>query len=122
MMVNKMPTLNEARDKIIELAKQFGWGISKDHVATKIFYAMIELGEAGDAWKHRGDREWLKQELHLSTEQDLTSHVAEELIDAIFYCLNGIYCLDSQIDIDREFNKKWDKNLQRGRTYIDDHE
>ncbi len=117
-----MPTLNEARDKIIDLAKQFGWGISKDHLATKIFYAMIELGEAGDAWKHRGDQEWLKRELHLSTEQDLTSHVAEELIDAIFYCLNGLYCLDPQIDIDHEFNKKWVKNLQRGRTYIDDHE
>jgi NTP pyrophosphatase (non-canonical NTP hydrolase) len=117
-----MPTLNEARNKILDLAKQFGWGISKDHLATKIFYAMIELGEAGDAWKHRGDREWLQRELNLATEQDLTRHVAEELIDAIFYCLNGLHCLDPQIDIDHEFNKKWEKNRQRGRTYIDDHE
>jgi NTP pyrophosphatase (non-canonical NTP hydrolase) len=121
-MVSSMPTLNEARDRIIDLAKQFGWGISKTHLATKIFYAMIELGEAGDAWKHRGDEDWLKRELHLSTEQELTNHIVEELIDTIFYCLNGLYCLDPNIDIDYEFDKKWKNNLKRGRTYIDDHE
>lgn len=115
-----MPTLNQAKEKIIKLAKKFGWGISRAHVATKIYYAMIELGEAGDAWKHRNDKEWLKQELNISTEKELNMHMVEELIDAIFYCLNGIYCLDPNIDVDQEFERKWRINLERKRTYIND--
>jgi len=117
-----MPSLNEAKEKVIELAKRFGWGISREHVATKILYAVIELGEAGDAWKHRGDTAWLKRKLDIATEEELTQHVAEELVDAIFYCLNGIYCLDPHIDVDAEFERKWRINLARGRTYQDDHE
>lgn len=115
-----MSTLNEAKDKVIELAKRFGWGISREHVATKIFYAIIELGEAGDAWKHRDDEGWLKQELNIVTEEELTEHVAEELIDTIFYCLNGLYCLDPALDVDKAFDRKWRINLERGRTYVDD--
>lgn len=117
-----MPILNEAKERVIELARKFGWGTSREHVATKIYYAMIELGEAGDAWKHRDDEEWLRRELNIHTEEELTKHVAEELTDAIFYCLNGIYCLDPNIDVDREFDRKWRTNLERGRTYIDDQE
>jgi len=117
-----MSTLNEAKCKVIELAKRFGWGISREHVATKIFYAIIELGEAGDAWKHREDKEWLKQELNVVTEEELTEHVAEELIDTIFYCLNGLYCLDPALDVDKVFDRKWKINLERGRTYVDDRE
>ena len=117
-----MPTLEEAKVKVINLAKKFGWGTQKEHVATKIYYAMIELGEAGDAWKHRGDKDWLKRELEITSEEELTRHITEELIDTIFYCLNGIYCLDPAINVDQEFEKKWKINLARGRTYIDDNE
>lgn len=117
-----MPMLDEAKVKVIELAKKFGWGTSREHVSTKIYYAMLELGEAGDAWKHRDDKEWLKQELNIHTEDELTKHVTEELIDAIFYCLNGIYCLDPNTDVDQEFDRKWRINLERGRTYTDDQE
>jgi NTP pyrophosphatase (non-canonical NTP hydrolase) len=120
--VDEMPTLNEAKDKVIDLAKRFGWGISREHVGTKIFYAIIELGEAGDAWKHRGDKEWLKRELNVSTDEELTTHVAEEFIDTIFYCLNGLYCLDPALDVDEAFDRKWQINLARGRTYVDDYE
>lgn len=115
-----MPSLNEAKNKIIELANKFGWGRSREHVATKIYYAMIELGEAGDAWKHRDDPEWLKQKLNINNDAELTKHVAEELIDAIFYCLNGVYCLDPNINVDQEFDRKWNINLNRGRIYMDD--
>ena len=117
-----MPTLDDAKAMVIELAKRFGWGISEEHVATKIFYAVIELGEAGNAWKHRGDKEWLERELSVSSMKDLRRHVAEELIDAIFYCLNGIYCLDPSINVDEEFERKWRINYKRGRRYIDDRE
>ena len=117
-----MPTLEEAKANVIELAKKFGWGTKKEHVATKIYYAMIELGEAGDAWKHRGDKEWLKRELNVTSEEELAKHITEEFIDTIFYCLNGIYCLNPNIDVDQEFEKKRKINLQRGRTYIDDNE
>ena len=117
-----MPTLNDAKDQVIALAKQFGWGISREHVATKIYYAIIELAEAGDAWKHRGDPAWLERELHVSTDRELMDHVAEELIDTIFYCLNGLYCLDPALDVDAAFTRKWQINRERGRTYVDDHE
>ncbi len=117
-----MTTLNEAKKMVIDLARKFGWGTKSEHVATKIYYAMIELGEAGNAWKHRSDKEWLKRELNIRTEENLKRHITEEFIDTIFYCLNGIYCLDPNIDVDQEFDKKWKINLERGRTYIDDHE
>jgi NTP pyrophosphatase (non-canonical NTP hydrolase) len=117
-----MPTLEEAKTNVIDLAKKFGWGTKKEHVATKIYYAMIELGEAGDAWKHRGDKKWLKRELNVTSEEELAKHITEEFIDTIFYCLNGIYCLNPNIDVDQEFEKKRKINLQRGRTYIDDNE
>jgi NTP pyrophosphatase (non-canonical NTP hydrolase) len=117
-----MPTLNEAKDQVIALAKQFGWGISREHVGTKIYYAILELAEAGNAWKHRGDADWLRRELRVSADQELTDHVAEELIDTIFYCLNGLYCLDPALDVDAAFTRKWRINLERGRTYLDDHD
>lgn len=117
-----MPTLDEAKDKVVELANMFGWGVSRRHVATKIYYAMIELAEAGDVWKHRGDKRWLMREMSISSEEELARHVIEELIDTIFYCLNGIYCLNPDTDVDSEFERKWRVNLERGRTYVDDHE
>ncbi len=80
------------------------------------------IGDARHADDTKSDKEWLKRELNIRTEENLKRHITEEFIDTIFYCLNGIYCLNPNIDVDQEFEKKWKINLQRGRTYIDDNE
>ena len=110
-----MPTLDEAKDLIWKLGKEKGWG---EELGTKIYYAMIELGEAGDIWKHRDDEEYLTS-IGLSLE-DVTPAIMEELIDALFYILHGMMCLDPGVSADEAFLMKLDKNYKRNRVYADD--
>lgn len=108
-----MPTLNEYKKMHMEQATRKGWG--RD-VATKIYYAMIELGEAGDAWKHRGDEDYLVN----AGIDDMKLHMKMEFIDTILYCINGLYCLDEYVDIDRLMVDKMKVNEERERIYVDD--
>jgi len=105
---------------IAHLARRLNWGNSRRHVATKIFYAIIELAEAGDVWKHRGDAKWLKEHYGIKSKKQLNAYMHEELIDAIFYCLHAIHCLNPSLDPDAEFIRKWNINAARKRHYIDD--
>lgn len=98
-----------------ELAERKGWGSDP---ATKIYYAMIELGEAGDVWKHREDVEYLA-ELGLMKGQ-VPYATARELIDALFYCLHGLLCIDPEISADGLFMAKLQVNEGRKRIYVDD--
>ena len=109
-----MPTLNEFKLLHMALAIEKGWG---KNVATKIYYGMIELGEAGDAWKHRADREYLMEYGVL----DLQSHMIEELIDTIMYCVNAADLIDPEIDLDKALMDKFRINQKRNRIYVDDH-
>lgn len=111
----KMVTLNEGIKRIQTLGDIKGWG---NDVATKIYYAIIELAEAGDAWKHRDDEGYLKNELGITKEQ-LPEHMAEEFIDAILYCLHGFHCIGFY-DADYMFDCKMEKNKKRNRVYTDD--
>lgn len=110
-----MPTLDECMEMVWKLGKEKKWGTD---VATKIYYAMIELGEAGDIWKHRGDTEYLKQ-LGLD-ESMINGAIAEELIDTIYYCLHAMRCLSEFISPDEIFLNKHRKNKKRKRVYLDD--
>lgn len=109
-----MVTLNEGLRQIAKLADEKGWG---EDVATKIYYGMIELGEAGDIWKHRGDFFYL-QKIGLTLEQ-VNDAVAEELIDTILYCLHGLHCIEFY-DPDWLFDHKMEINKERNRIYNDD--
>lgn len=109
-----MVTLNEGLRKISELAERKKWG---QDIATKIYYAMIELGEAGDIWKHRGDFFYL-QKIGLTPAQ-VNDAVAEELIDTILYCLHGLHCIGFY-DPDWLFDYKMEINEKRDRIYNDD--
>ncbi len=112
-----MPTLDEAKKLISDLAEKKGWGSDP---ATKIYYAMIELGEAGDLWKHRTDHDYL---LSLGlTSKEVAFAVAMELIDAIFYCLHGILSIDPDMSADGLFMAKLEVNKKRHRVYVDDKE
>jgi len=103
---------------IAELAEEKGWGCD---VSTKIYYAMIELGEAGDIWKHREDKEYLKN-LKIPNVYGTVFElaVAEELIDTIFYCLHALYCLNPSLNVDQLFEYKFNVNTKRNRFYADD--
>jgi len=113
-----MPTLSECKKMIAILAMQKGWGWD---VGTKIFYAMIELGEAGNLWKHREDKEYLTElGIDISCGTKLEELIAEELIDAIYYCLHALHCLNPKINPDDIFIRKYEKNIKRNRIYVDD--
>ena len=111
-----MPTLNEGIKLIRGLADEKGWD---NDIATKIYYGMIELGEAGDTWKHRGDPDYLKEKLGI-TPEEVPSAVAEELIDTILYCLHGFSCIGIH-NADELFEIKMGINKLRNRIYLDDH-
>ena len=109
-----MVTLNEGIKRMAYLAEEKGWG---NDIATKIYYGMIELGEAGDIWKHRDDEEYLA-EIGL-TKEEVPDAVAMELMDAIKYCLHGFSCVGFW-DADYLFEKKMKVNRERKRIYTDD--
>ena len=110
-----LPTFNEAMAKIAKLGDKKGWG---KEIGTKIYYGMIELAEGGDAWKHRGDPEYLKNELGITIDE-LPEYIGEELIDTMFYCLHAFYCL-GLTDADAMFEYKLNKNIKRNRIYVGD--
>ena len=111
-----MPTLDECKELIWQLGEEKGWG---KEVATKIYYGMIELGEAGDLWKHREDWDYLKS-IGIEDEADLENHMAMEFIDTIFYCLHALRCLNPYLSVDEIFLSKFDINVRRNRVYADD--
>ena len=109
-----MPTLDEAKKLVSELAERKEWGTDP---ATKIYHAMIELGEAGDLWKHRNDHTYL---LSLGlTSEEVPFAVAMELVDAIFHCLHGMLCIDPDMSADALFMSKLKVDRDRERTYED---
>lgn len=110
-----MPTLNDGIKQMKKIGDIKGWG---EDVATKIYYGMIELAEAGDAWKHRDDPNYLLQELGI-TRDELELYMAEEFIDTIKYCLHGLHCIGIS-EADEMFDYKMEKNLARNRIYADD--
>ena len=129
-----MTSFREAMLSIKKLGEKFGWGRDP---STKIYYAMIELAEAGDAWKHRGDLKWMKSQpwfkqpeiIHskgssfgVTTNIDygLGDHMLEELMDAIFYCLDAMSCINPYKNPDDIFELVWEKNNSRNRVYVDD--
>ena len=111
-----MPSLETCKNLIKEISEVKGWG---NDPSTKIFYAMIELGEAGDVWKHRGDEGYLEG-IGIHNEQEFNDFICEELIDTLFYVLDCFSCIDSKINPDDCFNKKLSKNWKRDRVYLDD--
>jgi len=115
-----MPNLDECKHLISQLAEQLGWGNNINHFQTKLWYAVIELCEAGNLWKHRGNPEHLAVYYGIENEEQFKKKLTEEVIDAIFYCLHALHCLDPTINPDAEFNRKFRINLNRRRAYIDD--
>ena len=111
-----MPTLNDGINIIKALGDEKGWD---NDIATKIYYGMIELAEAGDTWKHRGDPDYLKEKLGI-TPEEVPGAVAEELIDTILYCLHGFSCIGIY-NADELFDIKMGINKLRNRIYLDDH-
>jgi len=117
-----MPTLSGCKQLIDRLAINLGWGRTIKHFDTKLWYAVIELGEAGDLWKHREDAKYLREEHHIETYEQLEKALSQEIIDVIFYCLHALQCLNPNINPDAEFMDKWRINAKRKRIYIDDAE
>lgn len=109
-----MPTLNEGIREIGTLAYLKGWGRDP---STKIYYGMIEFAEAGDLWKHREDKKWLKEKG--IDPNKVIDKIAEELIDVILYAMDCFNCIGF-LDADSMFDYKMRKNALRNRIYADD--
>jgi NTP pyrophosphatase (non-canonical NTP hydrolase) len=100
-MPASLPTLEEAKKKVEELVVAKGFGNTPEEIANKLLFAFIELGEAGDSWKKGRP----------------TDETIEELIDVIFYVLDASRLIAPEADLDRVFEKKWAKNMNRGFQY-----
>jgi NTP pyrophosphatase (non-canonical NTP hydrolase) len=96
-----VPSLEEARRKIGDLVVAKGFGNTKDDIPSKLLFAFIELGEAGDSWKKGRPSE----------------ETAEELVDVIFYVLDASRLIAPDSNMDEVFEKKWEKNMGRPFQY-----
>ena len=96
-----MPTLQEAKMKVQELVVAKGFGNKPEDIPSKLLFAFIELGEAGDSWK----------------KGKPTEETIEELIDVIFYVLDASRLIAPGANLDEAFEKKWAKNMNRAFQY-----
>ena len=96
-----VPSLEEAKRKVGELVVAKGFGNSPDEVPSKLLFAFIELGEAGDSWKKGRPNE----------------ETIEELIDVIFYVLDASRLVSPGANLDEVFERKLAKNFGRAYRY-----
>lgn len=108
--------LNEMRNEIDRLVKQKGWGNNYYFFPFKLFYAMLELSEAGEMWK-KGKDTWQNGKWKNKSQKEWEAKLAEELIDVIFYILDASRLACSNIDMDKIFEYKLEKNFNRKYQY-----
>jgi NTP pyrophosphatase (non-canonical NTP hydrolase) len=97
--------LEEMKKEIEKLVIQKGFYNKPEDAAKKLLFAFIELGEASDAWKKGKSEE----------------HIAEELIDVIFYVLDASRLLCPTMNMDQMFLRKLAKNKRRSYQYGEGH-
>ncbi len=104
-----MPTLEECKGMVADLAEVKGWGHDPN---IKLLYAVAEIGEAVNLWKHRAET--------AAFEVSDVPRIMEEIIDVIYYLLHAAHCIDPKLNLDKIFLKKHAVNMERQRQYIDD--
>jgi len=80
-----------------------------------MLFAFVEHGEAVDDWKK--GRKIIGPDKKFKTLPEWEAGVAEELVDAIFYVLDGSRCMFPKVNMDEIFEKKWAKNMGRPYRY-----
>lgn len=101
--------LEEMKTQIGLLVKEKGFGDTEDTFPQKLFFAFIELAEAGDNWK--------KQYKKFTSKDEYQKATAEELIDVIFYVLDAARVGLNHINMDEMFEYKLNKNHNRPFRY-----
>jgi NTP pyrophosphatase (non-canonical NTP hydrolase) len=96
-----VPSLEEAKRKVADLVVAKGFGNTPSEIPTKLLFAFIELGEAGDSWK----------------KGKPTEETIEELIDVMFYVLDASRLIAPDANLDEAFERKWRKNMGRPHQY-----
>ena len=114
-----MPTLKECMKAIRVLVKEKGHEDNLDDFFKKLFFAIIELGEAGDIWKKHGFGKMIEHKGETVLSETI---IAEELIDVMFYVLDafGLMHRDASCKVlspDEVFLKKLEKNMGREFRY-----
>jgi len=104
-----MPTLEECKRMVAALAEEKSWGRDPN---IKFLYAVTEIGEAVNLWKHRAETG--------DFEVSGVPAIVEEIVDTMYYLLHAAYCIDPKINLDSVFLKKHAVNMERQRKYIDD--
>jgi len=98
-------TLEEMKKQIEALVISKGFYNRAEDIPKKLLFAFIELGEASDAWK-----KGLPEE-----------KTAEELIDVIFYVLDASRLACPNMNMDKVFARKLEKNFSRPFQYGEGH-
>jgi hypothetical protein len=115
-----MPTLTEMQRSIGELVFMKGFGNAPEDFPQKLFFALIELGEAGNTWKKGMRLVGPETEKPFKTVEELRAGIAEEIIDAIFYELDAMRVYVPEQNPDEVFLKKLTKNMGREHRYGED--
>lgn len=109
-------TLEQMRKEIGELIKQKGWGNNYYFFPFKLFYAMLELAEAGEMWK-KGKNRWQYEKWKNVTQKEWEDKIAEQLIDVIIYILDASRLGCPNSNMDKVFEEKLKKNFSRKYKY-----
>lgn len=107
--------LNDMRDEIDKLVKAKGFGNDQRFRVYKLFFAILEIAELGEMIKKGPEiwqeGKWKDKPIQWKEKQ------AEELIDAIFYILDVSRLICPEVDLDKAFIKKLQKNWNRPFQY-----
>ncbi|MDH5703264.1 MAG: hypothetical protein OEY99_03540 [Aigarchaeota archaeon] len=104
-----MPTLEECKKMVADVADEKGWGRDPN---IKFLYAVTEIGEAVNLWKHRAEA----GDFQVSG----IPKIMEEIIDSVYYMLHAAYCIDPKTNLDEIFLEKHAVIMRRQREYVDD--
>ena len=105
--------------QIGELVKVKGFGNTSADFEHKLFFAFLELGEAGDLWK-KGPEKALNKGQPFASKEEWEDALVEELIDVMFYVIDGARVLMPGKNLDEAFEKKLTKNWGRPHRYGED--
>lgn len=102
--------LNEMQEMQKELQEKYKdkWkGLSPDKGRNQLLWMMIEVGEAADIIKKKGDSE-------IINDEDTRKHFVEELSDVLMYFNDIMLCYSiSPEELKKVYLEKYQKNMNR---------
>lgn len=99
--------MNIIQKQLQEKYKEKWGGLSPDKGRNQLLWMMIEVGEAADIIKKKGDS-------HIMNDEETRNHFLEELSDVLMYFNDVMLCYSiSPEEIKKAYLEKHNKNMER---------